>query len=663
MLEEIKGIGPKTLLSLNDLGIYTIDDLLSYYPYKYNIYKPVNLSSMNEEDTALINGTIDGPVRVFFIKRNLNKLSFKLNTDNRIINVVIFNRAFMKQNLFPGKTISIIGKYNVKTNTFTANDIKLIPILSEKIEGVYHLNVNIKRASFSKIINNLLLKNPYVINYIPDYLMKEYNFMDKLSAIKEIHNPSNMDSLKQSKIMLIYEELFSFMIKISYMKMYKYRDDSSFIKRFNFDKVDSFIKELPFQLTTDQVNSIEDIKKDFNSSKRMNRLLLGDVGSGKTIVSFIALYMNYLAGYQGILMAPTEILSQQHFDNMKKLLGDKLKIEFLSSSVTKKERNAIIKKINNNEVDVLIGTHSVLNNEIVFNNLGLVITDEQHRFGVKQRKSLALKGEEVDVLYMSATPIPRTLALTLYGDMDISQIKTKPKNRKEVFTKVYTNKEIKTVLDEMLTEIKQNHQVFVVAPLIEDEDGNSNMESVIELAKKIDVAFNGKIPIGILHGKLSSEEKNKIMDDFKIGKTKILISTTVIEVGIDIKNATLMVVFNAERFGLATLHQLRGRIGRGDLDSKCILISDFDTPRLKVLEESSDGFYISEKDFELRGSGDLFGIRQSGDMTFKIANIKSDLKILMKCKEDAELFLKDNKNNLDQFPYIKSLINSIKNND
>ena len=663
MLEEIKGIGPKTLLSLNDLGIYTIDDLLSYYPYKYNIYKPVNLSSMNEEDTALINGTIDGPVRVFFIKRNLNKLSFKLNTDNRIINVVIFNRAFMKQNLFPGKTISIIGKYNVKTNTFTANDIKLIPILSEKIEGVYHLNVNIKRASFSKIINNLLLKNPYVINYIPDYLMKEYNFMDKLSAIKEIHNPSNMDSLKQSKIMLIYEELFSFMIKISYMKMYKYRDDSSFIKRFDFDKVDSFIKELPFQLTTDQVNSIEDIKKDFNSSKRMNRLLLGDVGSGKTIVSFIALYMNYLAGYQGILMAPTEILSQQHFDNMKKLLGDKLKIEFLSSSVTKKERNAIIKKINNNEVDVLIGTHSVLNNEIVFNNLGLVITDEQHRFGVKQRKSLALKGEEVDVLYMSATPIPRTLALTLYGDMDISQIKTKPKNRKEVFTKVYTNKEIKTVLDEMLTEIKQNHQVFVVAPLIEDEDGNSNMESVIELAKKIDVAFNGKIPIGILHGKLSSEEKNKIMDDFKIGKTKILISTTVIEVGIDIKNATLMVVFNAERFGLATLHQLRGRIGRGDLDSKCILISDFDTPRLKVLEESSDGFYISEKDFELRGSGDLFGIRQSGDMTFKIANIKSDLKILMKCKEDAELFLKDNKNNLDQFPYIKSLINSIKNND
>ena len=663
MLEEIKGIGPKTLMALNELGINNIDDLLSYYPYRYNVYKPVNLSSMNEEDTALINGTIDGPVRVFFIKKNLNILSFKLNTDNRIINVVIFNRAFMKQNLFPGKTISVIGKYNFKTNTFTASDIKLVPILQEKIEGVYHLNSKIKRASFSKIINNLLMRNPYIKNYVPDYLMEEYKFIDKLTATKEIHNPSNMDSLKKSKVMLIYEELFTFMIKISYMKMNKLRDDDSFIKTFDDKKVEDFVNGLPFKLTTDQVKSIEDIKKDFNSPKRMNRLLLGDVGSGKTIVSFIALYMNYLAGYQGILMAPTEILGQQHYDNMQKLLGDKLRIEFLSSSVSKKDRKIIIDKINNNEVDVLIGTHSVLNDEIIFKKLGLVITDEQHRFGVKQRKHLALKGEEVDVLYMSATPIPRTLALTLYGDMEISQIITKPSNRKEVLTKVYTNKDIKKVLDEMVEEIKNNHQIFVVAPLIEDEDGDSDLESVIELSRKLDVAFNGKIPIDILHGKLSSTDKNKIMDDFKNGKSKILISTTVIEVGIDIKNATMMVVFNAERFGLATLHQLRGRIGRSDLDSKCILISDLDTPRLKVLEESSDGFYISEKDFELRGSGDLFGVRQSGDMTFKIANIKTDLKILMKCKEDAELFLKDNKDKLDNYLPIKELISSIKNND
>ena len=663
MLEEIKGIGPKTLRALNDLGISSINDILSYYPYRYNVFKPVSLSSVNEEDTFLINGTIDGPVRVFFIKKNLNKLSFKLNTDNKIINVVIFNRAFMKANLTPGRLISVIGKYSFKTNTFTANDIKIIPILEERIEGVYHLNSSIKRASFNKIIANILSSNPYIVNNIPDYLMEKYNFISKLEATKEIHLPTNMEKLKKAKLMLIYEELFSFMLKISYMKMFKNRKGSSYIKEFDYKKVLDFINNLPFELTDDQVNAIDDIKKDFNSGRRMNRLLLGDVGSGKTIVSFVSLYMNFLAGYQGVLMAPTEILSEQHFANMKKLLGDKLKIEMLTSSVSKKDRKVIIDKIKNNQIDVLIGTHSVLNDEIVFNDLGLVITDEQHRFGVKQRKNLALKGEEVDVLYMSATPIPRTLALTLYGDMDISQIKTKPSNRKEVKTKVYTNKEIKIVLDEMVEEIKNGHQVFVVAPLIEDEEGESNLESVILLSRKFNTAFNGKIPIDILHGKLSSKDKNIIMENFKEGKTRVLISTTVIEVGIDIKNATMMVIFNAERFGLATLHQLRGRIGRNELDCKCILISDYDSPRLKVLEESNDGFYISEKDFEMRGSGDLFGVRQSGDMTFKLADIKKDFKILMQCKKDAEDFLTNNINNLDNFSNIKSLITSINLND
>ena len=663
MLEEIKGIGPKTLQALNDLGICSIDDLLSYYPYRYNIFKPVNISDVNEEDNFLINGTIDGPVRVFFIKRNLNKLSFKLNTDNRIINVVIFNRAFMKTNLTPGKLISVIGKYTFKTNTFTANDIKITPILKEKIEGVYHLNSNIKRAAFNKIVVNVLGNNPYIVNNIPDYLMEKYNFISKFEATKEIHIPSNMDTLKKAKLMLIYEELFSFMIKISYMKMFKNKKGNAFIKNFDKDKVNNFINHLPFKLTEDQVNAIDDIRKDFNSDRRMNRLLLGDVGSGKTIVSFISLYMNSLAGYQGVLMAPTEILSEQHFENMKILLGDRLRIELLTSSVSKKDRKVIIDKIKNNEVDVLVGTHSVLNDEIIFNNLGLVITDEQHRFGVKQRKNLALKGEEVDVLYMSATPIPRTLALTLYGDMDISQIKTKPSNRKEVKTKVYTNKEIKTVLDEIVNEIKNNHQVFVVAPLIEDEDGESNLESVVLLSKKLNTAFNGKIPIDILHGKLSSKDKNNIMENFKEGKTRILISTTVIEVGIDIKNATMMVIFNAERFGLATLHQLRGRIGRNELECKCILISDYDSPRLKVLEESSDGFYISEKDFEMRGSGDLFGIRQSGDMTFKLADIKKDFKILMQCKNDAEDFFHNNIADLDKYTNIKKLITSVNLND
>lgn len=663
MLNDLKGIGPKTLLALNDLNIYSIEDLLTYYPYRYNIYKPVILNDSEENSTIMINGYVEGPIRVFFIKKNLNKLSFKLNTDNKLINVVIFNRAFIKPNLSLGKYISVLGKYNEKSNTFTANDIKLTPILKEKVEGVYHLSSSIKKASFLKIMNNLLMKNFYIKNYIPDYLMKKYDFLDKMSAVREMHIPSGLENLKKAKLMLTYEELFSFMLKINYMKMYKNQKGQAYVKNFDNESVEEFIKTLPFNLTDDQVKAVEQIKEDFNSNKRMNRLLLGDVGSGKTIVAFISLYMNYLAGYQGILMAPTEILAEQHYLNMKNLFNNKLNIELLTSSVSKKDRNNIINRINENKIDVLIGTHSVLNDEIIFNNLGLVITDEQHRFGVNQRKNLAHKGEMVDVLYMSATPIPRTLALTLYGDMDISQIKTKPSNRKDIMTKVYTNKDIKIVLTEMLNEIKNNHQIYVVAPLIEDEDGESSMESVTKLYAKLNTAFNSKVPMEILHGKLSNQEKNKIMDNFKNNKTKILISTTVIEVGIDVRNATMMVVFNAERFGLATLHQLRGRIGRNELESKCLLISDLDTPRLKILEESSDGFYISEKDFELRGSGDLFGVRQSGDMTFKIANLKTDFKILMKCKEDSEEFLKNNISNLNLFLNQKELISSIYFND
>ena len=663
MLEEIKGIGPKTLQSLNDLNIWSINDLITYFPYRYNVYKPKSLSSCEENESVLINGRIEGPIRVFFIKKNLNKLSFKLNTDNKLINVIIFNRAFIKPNLVIGKIISVIGKYNNKSNTFTANDIKLTPILKEKVEGVYHLNSNIKRASFIKIIDNLLKQNFYVKNYIPDYLMEKYTFIDKISAVKEMHKPSSLDNLKKAKLMLTYEELFSFMLKINYMKIFKSNKGNAYVKSFSKDKVNDFIINLPFTLTADQVNAIEDISNDFNSEKRMSRLLLGDVGSGKTIVAFISLYMNYLSGYEGVLMAPTEILAVQHYNNMKNLFKDELKIRLLTSSVSKKDRLVILEEIKNGEVDVLIGTHSVLNEEIEFNNLGLVITDEQHRFGVNQRKMLANKGEMVDVLYMSATPIPRTLALTLYGDMDISQIKTKPSNRKEIRTKVYTNKDVKIVLSEMLEEIKNGHQIYVVAPLIENEDGESQMESVIKLYDKLNVAFNSKIPIEILHGKLSSKEKSDIMNRFKENEVKILISTTVIEVGIDVKNATMMVVFNAERFGLATLHQLRGRIGRNELDSKCLLISDYDTPRLKILEESNDGFYISEKDFELRGSGDLFGVKQSGDMEFKIANLKTDFKILMQCKEDSELFLKEHINDLNSFLNQKELISSITFND
>lgn len=660
MLEDIKGIGPKTLKLFQNLNIFTIQDLITYYPYKYKLYHPVTLDNYEENTEVLINGYVASDAKIYYIKRNLNKISFRLNTGTKLINVTIFNRSFIKQHLLLNKYISVIGKYNVKTNTFTASDIKLTPIIKDEIEPIYHTTQGLKQVNIHKIINNLLEKNIYVPSLIPEEYIKEYSLLDKLTAIKEIHNPTSTNNLKQAEICLKYEELFEYTLKINYLKYLKDKTTTSYIKTFDTSKLDNLISSLPFKLTDSQVNAVEDIKSDFNSPKHMNRLILGDVGSGKTIISFLALYMNYLSGYQGVLMAPTEILIKQHYENIKKILTD-LNIEILTGSTTKKDRDKIIENLKNGQIDILLSTHSVLNDDVVFKNIGLVVTDEQHRFGVNQRKNLQNKGENVDVLYMSATPIPRTLALTIFKDMDITEIKTKPLNRKPKITKLYKTSEIKEVLYEMLDEIKKGHQIYVVSPLIENEEENTKLASVNYLYEKINVALNGKVPIGVLHGKLKNEEKENIMNDFKSNKTKILISTTIIEIGVDVSNATMIVIFNAERFGLATLHQLRGRIGRNDIESKCILISDYDTPRLKILEESEDGFYISEKDFELRGAGDLFGVKQSGDMVFKIANLNKDFKILKKCSEDSLNFLNKHINEIDKFPIQKNIIRGVKN--
>jgi len=655
MLEDIKGIGPKSLLALKALNLYTKDDVINYFPYRYNVYTPVKLRECSEGDTCTITGYVESAAKVFFIRKNLNKLSFAFNTGSELVNVTIFNRAYLKPNIRIKSYISVIGKYNRKSNTFMASDIKLTPITKTVIEPVYHLNQGIKRSNFKKLVDEILDNTVEIKSNVPDYLIEKYNFINKKEAVTNVHKPKDINSLKKADLHLIYEELFTFMLKVSYLKEKSASDGKFNIKNFDEDKVNNFISSLPFNLTDGQMQAVDDIKGDFLSKKKMNRLILGDVGSGKTIVSFIALYMNMLAGYQGVLMAPTEILAVQHFNNMKSLFEDKLNIQLLTSSTKKGERNKILQNLKNGETQVLIGTHSLLNDELVYNNLGLVITDEQHRFGVNQRQTLQEKGKDVDVLYMSATPIPRTLALTIYGDMDITEIRTKPGGRKEIITKIFKNSELKNVLEKMLNEIKAGHQIYVVAPLIEDEeDEKMNVNS---LKDKFDVAFNGMVPTGLLHGKMKPNQKDEVMNSFKNGDTKILISTTVIEVGVDVKNATMMVIFNAERFGLATLHQLRGRVGRNDMQSYCYLISDYDAERLKVLEQSNDGFYISEQDFKLRGGGDIFGIRQSGEQSFKIANLNRDYKILMQCKSDAEEFLKSK--NLDDYKVQKEILENL----
>lgn len=655
MLEDIKGIGPKSLLALKALNLYTKDDVINYFPYRYNVYTPVKLRECSEGDTCTITGYVESIPKVFFIRKNLNKLSFAFNTGSELVNVTIFNRAYLKPNIRIKSYISVIGKYNRKSNTFMASDIKLTPITKTVIEPVYHLNQGIKRSNFKKLVDEILDNTVEIKSNVPDYLIEKYNFINKKEAVTNVHKPKDINSLKKADLHLIYEELFTFMLKVSYLKEKNASDGKFNIKSFDEDRVNNFISSLPFSLTDGQMQAVDDIKGDFLSKKKMNRLILGDVGSGKTIVSFIALYMNMLAGYQGVLMAPTEILAVQHFNNMVGLFGDKLNIQLLTSSTKKGERNKILQNLKNGETQVLIGTHSLLNDELVYNNLGLVITDEQHRFGVNQRQTLQEKGKDVDVLYMSATPIPRTLALTIYGDMDITEIRTKPGGRKEIVTKIFKNSELKNVLEKMLDEIKAGHQIYVVAPLIDDEEDEKM--NVTSLKDKFDVAFNGMVPTGLLHGKMKPNQKDEVMNSFKNGDTKILISTTVIEVGVDVKNATMMVIFNAERFGLATLHQLRGRVGRNDMQSYCYLISDYDAERLKVLEESNDGFYISEQDFKLRGGGDIFGIRQSGEQSFKIANLNRDYKILMQCKSDAEEFLKSK--NLDDYKVQKEILENL----
>ena len=655
MLEDIKGIGPKSLLALKALNLYTKDDVINYFPYRYNVYTPVKLRECSEGDTCTITGYVESAAKVFFIRKNLNKLSFAFNTGSELVNVTIFNRTYLKPNIRIKSYISVIGKYNRKSNTFMASDIKLTPITKTVIEPVYHLNQGIKRSNFKKLVDEILDNTVEIKSNVPDYLIEKYNFINKKEAVTNVHKPKDINSLKKADLHLIYEELFTFMLKVSYLKEKNASDGKFNIKNFDEDKVNNFISSLPFSLTDGQMQAVSDIRGDFLSKKKMNRLILGDVGSGKTIVSFIALYMNMLAGYQGVLMAPTEILAVQHFNNMVGLFGDKLNIQLLTSSTKKGERNKILQNLKNGETQVLIGTHSLLNDELVYNNLGLVITDEQHRFGVNQRQTLQEKGKDVDVLYMSATPIPRTLALTIYGDMDITEIRTKPGGRKEIITKIFKNSELKNVLEKMLDEIKAGHQIYVVAPLIDDEEDEKM--NVTSLKDKFDVAFNGMVPTGLLHGKMKPNQKDEVMNSFKNGDTKILISTTVIEVGVDVKNATMMVIFNAERFGLATLHQLRGRVGRNDMQSYCYLISDYDAERLKVLEESNDGFYISEQDFKLRGGGDIFGIRQSGEQSFKIANLNRDYKILMQCKSDAEEFLKSK--NLDDYKDQKEILENL----
>ena len=651
-LEDIKGIGKTTIKYLNELGIYNIQDLITYYPFRYEITQNTDIHNLNDGDKVVIGGIVENVPTVIHFNRKLNKMSFHLNTGEFITNITIFNRAFLKDKLNVGHAVTIIGKYDQKHNSITASDIKFGLIEGTLIEPIYHSSFKINSSKISKIIKSVLDKvKPK--DYIPDSLIRKYHFMDKQEAIKIVHNPKDKEKLKKALARLKYEELFMYMMKISYLKKSKKQSDG-LSRNISYEQVLEVVDRLPFKLTKDQLKSVKDIYDDLTSSNRMNRLLQGDVGSGKTIVSFIALYINYLAGYQGALMAPTEILAFQHYQNFLKLFPN-LNVVLLTGKLKAKEKKEAKALIESGKANIIIGTHALISEDVTYHNLGLVITDEQHRFGVAQRGNLKNKGLTPDILYMSATPIPRTYALTLYGDMDISSIRTMPNGRKPVKTYVKTNKEIKDVLYMMLDQIKAHHQIYVIAPLIEESD-KIDLEDVYKLEEKMKRAFGKVCNVGIMHGKMTPKEKDEVMDEFKQNKIQILISTTVIEVGVDVANATMIVIFDSYRSGLSALHQLRGRVGRNDLDSYCILISDRETKRLEVLTKTNDGFKVSEEDFKLRGGGDIFGVRQSGDMNFKLADIKNDYNLLLRTKEDSETFMKSKEYDDPKYNFIKQAV-------
>ena len=639
-LENIEGVGPKTKELLNKIKIYSVSDLLYYYPYRYDIIKRSDLSNLEDGDKIIIDGVIEGQPTIIYINKNLKKIIFRISNKIAVLNVTLYNKTYLYQDLKFGKEVTIIGKYNKLKNTIIATDIRfgLLPPTA-KIEPIYYTTSGLSVKQISKFITSILYDDYEVVDLVPRYLNEKYNLLSKKIAIQNIHNPVDILMLKKARQKIKYEELFMYVLKLNYLKR-KISNDTNAIERvIDREKIDKFINNLPFKLTLDQSKAVNDIINDLSIKKRMNRLLQGDVGSGKTIIAFISIYANYLSKYQSALMAPTEILAKQHYEEAKKIFADyKMNIALLTSSTSSNDKKEIYDGLESGKINLVIGTHSLIQDSVSYKKLGLVITDEQHRFGVHQRDTFKNKGISPDILSMSATPIPRTYALTIYGDTDISSIKSKPIGRKEIITIFKKEKDITDVLLMIKKELDLNHQIYVVAPMI-DVDEDDERESVNDLEEKMNKAFGKVCKIGIIHGKLDSKEKNKIMNNFENGKINILISTTVIEVGVNVPNASMIVIFDANMFGLSTLHQLRGRVGRSDIQSYCILVAKESLERLRLLEKTNDGFEISEYDFQVRGEGDLFGTRQSGELGLKMASVKKDFKMLLKAKEDADEFI------------------------
>jgi len=637
----LKGIGEETEKTLNELGIHTVADLLGYFPYRYDDYELRNLEEVKHDERVTVEGKVHSePVLTYYGKKR-SRLTFRLLVGRFLITAICFNRPYLKRSLVLGDTVSVTGKWDKNRQSIMVQEFKKGTHEQDgSIEPVYSVKENVTVKMMRRFVKQALtLYVDKAEDPLPKQLVSTYKLMSYQEALKTIHLPETRDSLKQARRRFVYEEFLIFQLKMQAIRK-KEREKTSGIQHpFSKDAVFEFVHSLPFPLTKAQSRVLDEIMSDMASPYRMNRLLQGDVGSGKTAVAAIALYAAHLSGYQGALMVPTEILAEQHADSLYQLFEKwGLNIALLTSSVKGKRRRELLERLKEGEIDILVGTHALIQDEVEFQQLGLVITDEQHRFGVEQRKKLRSKGQDPDVLFMTATPIPRTLAITVFGEMDVSVIDELPAGRKQIETYWVKHDMLERILAFVDKELKKGRQAYIICPLIEESD-KLDVQNAIDVHSMLTEAYRGKWSIGLMHGKLASDEKDQVMRDFTANEVQILVSTTVVEVGVNVPNATIMVIYDADRFGLSQLHQLRGRVGRGEHQSFCVLMADPKSEtgkeRMRIMSETTDGFELSEKDLELRGPGDFFGKKQSGMPEFKVADMVHDYRALETARKDA----------------------------